>query len=324
VKKALFILSLLLPFCAVNAQDAEYSQFYANPIYLNPGFTGTSEQGRVAVNYRNQWPQQGTTYVNYSVSFDTYMKKLGGGIGAQIHNNRELNGVVEATNFSLFYSHHVKVAPRFFVDLGLQAGFAYKKLDYRNLIFPDMINQLTGERYVGSETVQETASIAYPDFGIGFIGQYDSFYGGVSINHLTQPSESVFIGDNRGKLPLKMTVHIGAKSYRWHRGLLSRRFTLSPNLIYQRQGAFSQLNMGLYLLEKSISGGLWYRQTSGIQPESMIVMLGVMRPKFKFGYSYDFGLSKLSNYSNSAHEISLIFFVGDKHSDRDALLIPSL
>ena len=324
MKRAFLILTLLASFCEIHAQDAEYSQFYSNPIYLNPGFTGTSDQGRVAVNYRNQWPQQGSTFVNYSLSFDSYIQKLGGGIGAQIHNNRELNGIVENTTISLFYSHHIKINSRFFFDLGLQSGITYKKLDYKKLIFPDMINQLTGETYFGNEEVPENTGLVYPDFGLGFIGQYDSFYGGISINHLNQPDESVFVGDNRGQLPLKITAHLGAKSYRWHRGLLSRRFTLSPNVIYQHQGEFSQLNTGLYMLEKWISFGVWYRQTSGIQPESIIFMLGIMRPTFKLGYSYDRSLSALTNYTNGAHEISLIFYTGEKHGKRDALLIPSL
>lgn len=324
MKKVFSLLFFVLCYRAVFAQDAEYSQFYANPIYLNPGFAGTNDQARVAVNYRNQWPQQGSTFVNYSVSFDSYLKKLNGGIGAQIHSNRELNGIVEATKFSLFYSHHLKVNPRFFFDMGLEAGLTYKKFDYSKLIFPDMINQLTGERYVGSGEMPENESLVYPDFGVGVLGQYDSFYGGISVSHLNQPNESFFVGDNRGKLPLKLTVHLGAKSYRWHRGLLSRRWTLSPNVIYQQQGSFNQLNMGLYILEKWISGGIWYRQTSGIQPESVILMLGVMRPNFKIGYSYDASLSKLSNYANSAHEISLIFYTGERKKNRDALLIPAL
>lgn len=324
MKKALFFLCVLVSSYAALAQDAEYSQFYANPLYLNPGFAGTNDQGRFAVNYRNQWPQQGSTFVNYSVSFDAHLKKLGGGVGALVHNSRELNGIVAKTAFSLFYSHHVKVNPRLFFDLGLEAGLAYKNLDYGNLVFPDMINQLTGERYLGSGEVPENDRVVYPDFGVGVIGQYDSFYGGISVSHLNQPDESMFTGDHRGKLPIKLTIHAGAINYRWHRGLLSRRWTLSPNLIYQRQGSFSQLNLGLYMLEKWVAGGIWYRQTSGIQPESVIVMLGVMRPTFKIGYSYDASLSKLSNYSNSAHEISLIFYVGEKRRFRDALMIPAL
>lgn len=324
MKKIYLIFISLLTFWGVKAQDAEYSQFYANPLYLNPGFTGTSDQTRISANYRNQWPQQGSTYASYSVAIDRYSEKLKGGLGLLIHNSHERNGIVEKTGFNVLYSHHIKLNPRFFFDLGLRAGLTYKNLDYQNLVFPDMINQLTGERYIGSEEIPENANLLYPDFGVGFIGQFDSFYGGVSVDHLSQPDESVFIGDNRGKLPLKFTVHLGAKSYRWHRGLLSRRFTLSPNVIYQRQADFSQLNLGMYLLEKSISGGIWYRQTSGIQPESIIVMVGIMRPKFKIGYSYDHTLSKLSNYTYGAHEISLILFTGEKRVNRQALLIPSL
>ncbi|MFV0375845.1 MAG: type IX secretion system membrane protein PorP/SprF [Mangrovibacterium sp.] len=324
LKKITLLVALLIPVGAAIAQDAGYSQFYANPLYLNPGFAGTNGQGRVVVSYRNQWPQQGTTYVNYSVSFDSYLQKLGGGIGGQVRQGRELNGMVSKTEFSLYYSYHIKLNPRFFVDMGLETGVAFKKLDYGKLVFPDMINQLTGELYAGSGEFPENENLFYPDFGVGVLAQYDSFYGGVSVSHLTQPDESLIVGDSRGKLPMKVAVHFGAKSYRGHRGLLSRRWTLSPNLVYLQQGHFNQLNLGLYLLEKWMSAGIWYRQTSGIQPESIILMLGVMRPTFKIGYSYDASLSKVSNYSNSAHEISLIFYTGQKASRRDALLIPAL
>ncbi|WP_157624559.1 type IX secretion system membrane protein PorP/SprF [Sunxiuqinia dokdonensis] len=79
MKKA-FVVLILLNICMLtNGQDANYSQFYANPLYLNPGFTGTSAAPRLVVNYRNQWPQKGNTYVNYSLSCDQYFKKMKGG-----------------------------------------------------------------------------------------------------------------------------------------------------------------------------------------------------------------------------------------------------
>ena len=123
---------------------------------------------------------------------------------------------------------------------------------------------------------------------------------------------------------MKLTVHAGARTHKLHRGLLSKEYTVSPNLIYQQQGDFKQLNLGIYILEKSLAGGIWYRQNSGFQPDAVILMLGFMREKFKIGYSFDMTLSRLSYYSNSAHEISLIFFAGEKTANRKALLIPSL
>ena len=324
MKKAFLFLLLTVIFSRSFGQDAEYSQFYANPLFLNPAFTGTSEAPRLAVNYRNQWPQKGSTYINYSVSYDQFLQKMKGGLGFQFQNNKELNGLVETSSAYLFYSHHMKVNERLFFDAGLQAGMAYKKLDYNRLIFPDMIDQLTGENYPGQMEQPENSSLVYPDFGIGAMGQYDSYFFGASLMHLTQPGESVFTGDQRGKLPMKITVHAGARTHKLHRGLLSKEFTVSPNIIYQKQGAFQQINLGIYLLEKSLAGGIWYRQNLTMQPDAVIVMLGIMRQRFKIGYSYDLTLSKLSNYSSGSHEISLILFRQEKHNSRKALLIPSL
>ncbi|WP_287060456.1 type IX secretion system membrane protein PorP/SprF, partial [Algoriphagus sp.] len=38
------------------AQDPQYSQYYAAPLYLNPAMAGGELTGRVGFNYRNQWP----------------------------------------------------------------------------------------------------------------------------------------------------------------------------------------------------------------------------------------------------------------------------
>ncbi|MEY3270304.1 MAG: hypothetical protein RIS89_402, partial [Bacteroidota bacterium] len=39
------------------AQDPTFTQFYANPVYMNPALAGSSGCPRVALNYRNEWPQ---------------------------------------------------------------------------------------------------------------------------------------------------------------------------------------------------------------------------------------------------------------------------
>ena len=43
-------------FFSTKAQDATFSQFYANPTYLNPALAGSGICPRVSLNYRNQWP----------------------------------------------------------------------------------------------------------------------------------------------------------------------------------------------------------------------------------------------------------------------------
>ena len=52
----LFILLAISFTLEVKAQDPEFTQFYANPLYLNPAFAGSARCPRIVMNYRNQWP----------------------------------------------------------------------------------------------------------------------------------------------------------------------------------------------------------------------------------------------------------------------------
>ena len=56
--KLMFLLAVLMLAAGetVTAQDPQFSQFYAAPLYLNPAFAGSTGQARVGANYRNQWP----------------------------------------------------------------------------------------------------------------------------------------------------------------------------------------------------------------------------------------------------------------------------
>ena len=67
ITKILIALSALLFVPATaSAQDPAFSQFYSNPLYLNPAFAGTNICPRVSLNYRDQWPGIGRTYVTTS------------------------------------------------------------------------------------------------------------------------------------------------------------------------------------------------------------------------------------------------------------------
>lgn len=125
---------------------------------------------------------------------------------------------------------------------------------------------------------------------------------------------------------MKITLHVGARSRKLHHGLLSREFTISPNILYQHQGSFKQLNLGIYLIEKSFLFGGWYRNNIDIRPDALIALVGFVIERFQVGYSFDFTLSKLSNYTHGSHEVSLLFHIGrkGKKNIRDKLLIPMI
>jgi len=210
------------------------------------------------------------------------------------------------------------------MTLGLKGGIALKQFNTENLIFPSGIDQFTGEisEYISTNYSDEKKF--YPDFGVGAVGQYSEFFMGMSADHINRPDESIIEGDRKGLIPVKWTLNAGARMHRLHHGLLSRLFTLSPNILYQQQGSFKQLNLGIYMIEKSFQFGSWFRNNFDVRPDAFIFIAGFAKEKFQVGYSFDLTLSKLSNYSYGSHEISLTFFLGQKREipPRDKLLIP--
>ena len=308
------------------AQDPEYSQFFANPLYLNPALTGTSELPRTVLNYRNQWPAKGNSFTTYSLSYDQILKKYKAGIGFQVYYDREPNNIVSTNSALISYSYHLTLGLESFMTLGLNAGVVLKQFDANGLVFPSEIDQLSGIITPGTPIYFNDKNKVYPDFAIGAVGQHKDFFWGASLHHLTQPDQSITLGDNSGKLPMKITVHAGARSRKFHHGLLSREFTLSPNILYQHQGSFKQLNLGIYMIEKSVQFGAWFRSNFDTRPDAIVALIGLAREKFQFGYSFDYTLSELSNFSYGSHELSMIFFLGSKSKVpvRNKLLIPML
>lgn len=310
----------------IQGQDPGFSQFYANPLYLNPAFTGTTELPRTVVHYRNQWPQKGNTFTTYSLSFDRLSKKLNTGFGFFLMQDRELNNIVQSNTALFSYSFHLKFNAENFMTLGLQGGLMLKQYHAGTLIFPSEIDQSSGEITGETPINLESEKRMFPDFAVGLVGQHNEVYYGLSFHHLTMPEESITEGDQKGKLPLKATFHVGARSRKLHHGLLSREFTLSPNLLYQQQGSFKQINLGIYMIEKAFLFGGWFRNNFDIRPDALIFLAGFAKERFQFGYSFDLTLSKLSNYSYGSHEISLTFFIGKKNKVflNQKLLVPML
>lgn len=311
---------------SAKAQDPGFSQFYANPINMNPAFAGTSIYQRVVTNYRNQWPNQGNTFVTYNFTYDSYLKSMKCGLGFQLLYDKELNGVINSANSSVFYSYHVKAGDELFFTGGLQVGVIYKEFNTSNLIFPGMIDQGTGEIIGQYPLPVEDGNKLVPDISFGIAAQNKNAYFGLAVHHLSQPSLSIIDGDHLGKLPMKITVHAGSMLHKYHRMLMSKEFTLSPNMIYQQQGSFKQLNFGVYIIERSITFGAWYRNNLSLRPDAAIAMIGYTEEKFRFGYSYDYTLSNIGAYSHGSHELSVAFFFGSERKDmyNETMRIPGM
>jgi hypothetical protein len=72
---------------------------------------------------------------------------------------------------------------------------------------------------------------------------------GVAVHHMNQPDNSYY-SNGDSKLDMKITAHagtlIGLNGI--NRSVEVEDLSISPNIMYQQQGEFHQLNAGMYLI----------------------------------------------------------------------------
>src|SRR5690606_16491476 len=191
----------------VQGQDPQFTQFYANPLYLNPAFAGTARCPRVVLNYRNQWPALTGTFVTTSASYDQHVDGVMGGLGLLVTNDQAGKGTLNTTTVSGIYSYQQAISRKFSLKVGFQATYFQKSLDWSKLTFGDQIDPRRGFIY-NTQDVPRGGSVGNADFSAGVLGYSDVFFVGFAAHHLTQPNESLIVGTS--KLPMKITGHGGA------------------------------------------------------------------------------------------------------------------
>lgn len=312
-RKAIITAVILLSILSVRglfAQDPIFSQFYANPLYLNPAMAGSNVCPRLIANYRNQWPSISGTYVTYNASWDMYMDKISGGVGVLFTNDRAGEGALNTTMASGIYSYRLTLSRKLFLNAGFQATFFQRRIDWDKLTFPDQIDPKYGFINISQENEPPNLTRSFADFSAGLLfGDNENFFVGFAAHHLTQPNDG-FYTDVSSKLYMKLTAHAGTIINLAPRRSSGRKLedpTLSPNILYQKQQEFHQLNYGLYFNRYPFVGGVWFRQNFE-NPDALIMLVGFEQSSYKFGYSYDLTVSKLTNITGGAHEVSFAWF----------------
>jgi len=291
------------------AQDAMFSQFYANPLYLNPALAGAEICPRAVVNYRNQWPGLAKSFVTYNASYDQYFHKLHGGVGILVNMDNAGDGILKTTQASLMYAFSLRASENLFINMALQGTFFQKSLNWDLLQFGDQIDPQQGFVLPTGENQPDKTSVVFPDFSAGIaFGWKGIIHGGVGVNHLTEPNMA-FYSQNQNKLPMKITGHLGANINLEGGGMgfaedVEPSFYIAPNLLYQQQGEFHQLNAGIYVIRLPIIIGTWFRHNFE-NADAIIALVGLNYKSLKIGYSYDITLSKLKSNTGGAHEVSL-------------------
>lgn len=309
------LLAGLLGWClGMKAQDPVFSQFYMTPLQLNPGLAGLSEDLRVAASYRNQFPGFNNAYRTYTVAADIFMpdRNIGGGFWLLADDAGD--GILKTVKGAGIFSCRLQLGDNSYLKSGAEVGLVQSTLNWNRLTFGDQLDNLFGGTspggtpYPTEEIAPDKNQIVYADIGLGMVLYGRKLYGGLAIRHLNRPDPG-FLNINSAlspRLPMVWTLH-GGGTWKVLRALFRNwtEVTVSPSLLYARQGDLSQLNAGATVDADLISLGIFYRLSGG-NTDALIGSLGLRTKNLRLGYSYDITLSGFPA-NGGTHEIGLVY-----------------
>jgi len=298
----LFFEVLYLLFCnaAIAQQDAQFSQYMFNQLYLNPATAGVnSQQIEFNVIHRSQWLgyqgsfDDGGAPTTQVASISMPLDKYNLGVGLHLVNDRL--GPITNQEVQLSLAYKIKTSKGIF-SLGVRGGLYNQLLNVDELRFTDQVREplLQGLEGRESQMVSDFAA------GIYFKDLSEKFFAGFGINHLNRPDFNYGTNISINELNSHFTFLTGVNLD------LSRSVTITPS-------ALLKSDMNTFSLEASLISTFNKKFYTGIsmrELEAAIAIVGINLLKdnsLRVGYAFDYTLQARNAKETTSHEILLSY-----------------
>ena len=327
MKKIFVFISVILPICySVAQQIPQYSQFQRNQFMINPAAAGVYDFVDVTLGGRWQWlgvaDAPRTSYLAVSVPLNFKPKyynpgirtsngpitnpeiktgKLKHTVGAQVLADQY--GAFRKLAFSGTYALHLPISKKLNLSFGIKAGLSNNAfLADKAQVLNVMNTSLTYTDATYNSYLSNQSNKYIMEIGSGLYLYGKRFFTGISADQLTR--DLVQFGNGTANFNPQMHYNLIA-GYKIKTG---ENLTLTPSVLLKYMNpAPVSVDVNLQMEYKEwLWFGLGYRHT-----DAVIAMIGMnISNRFKFGYSYDFSLSKFNNYTSGGHELTLGLMLG--------------
>ncbi len=308
-KLKLLVLILFGVFSNSFAQDRHYSQFYADPLGINPGNTGAFNGDlRAYTVYRMQWFTVTNPFKTFTIAVDApiFKKKMrrddyfaagiliaNDNVGSPRLNTMSYNALVS-------YTKYIGGKQKHDITLGYKIGYNIKTVSTGAATWD---SQWDGTNYNPAYGVSESGGggIGYLDMSTGLVWNFRTTHLfrsalGFSFDHFTMPNVSIHGGRDMLIPKLGVQWNIGYKLSE------TSNTTLLPSLMVAQQGSSLLINGGVnvkYVLQehslytnnqtdKAFYIGVFYRFR-----DAAFVTFRYDYASFSFSAAYDANLSAL-------------------------------
>ena len=321
MKRLILIFVLATAFFTANAQqDAQFSQYIFNGLYINPAYAGYKSDWFVNSFFRSQWTGLQGAPTTVSIAADGAVANDAVGLGLLLQRDQ----IGAQSNIAAYsnYSYRIQIGEdedsRLAFGLGLgiiQAGIDGSKLNPVQ----------TGDNYIPTGTHSFTS----PDARIGFLYTNNDWFIGASVDNLLP--QYMHTANSAGALGVPVPM---PHEYFTMGGIFDVNgdgdMKLKPSiLIKDTKTAPTSMDINTFLL---MSDKLWLGATyrtavplynkpnlqSGLPTSSAMVATVEFfaSESLRIGYAFDYSLNKLGTLGYGSHEISLAFTIKNQDSPR--------
>lgn len=291
-------------------QDAQFSQYMFNGIYINPAYAGYREQLNAHAFYRSQWTGIEGAPKTMSLAVDAIANDGNVGLAFQVSNDK----LGAQSNLSTYasYAYRLKMNSDGTSRLafGLSAGIMQLGINGA------LLNPNDPEPFqpVGLQ------STVVPDARAGVYYSDNHFYAGFSIDNLLSQyidvKKHAFIPQPKPHLYLTAGMLLP----------LSADVLLKPSfLLKDDRGGPTSLDLSAFfiLADRFWVGGAYrtgvklydksYMQQGLSNLNSAVAAVQIFpASNLRIGYAYDFSMGAIRGYSNGTHEMSIGYFFNRK------------
>ncbi|MBS7562791.1 type IX secretion system membrane protein PorP/SprF [Mucilaginibacter sp. Bleaf8] len=291
-------------------QDAQFSQYMFNGLYINPAFAGYKQDVYLNAFYRSQWTGLEGAPQTFSLAADGAVNDAKVGLGMLVLQDR----IGAQSSFAMYgnYAYRLQIGDNENSRLafGIGAGFVQNGLDGTKL---HAVQSDDSYVPVGNQTV------ILPDARLGALYTNERFFAGISLdNVLSRVVSATKDKSIMTPVPIPHFYLTGGTIFD-----ANDQVKIRPSFLIKDdfKGPTSlDINLFALLGERVWIGGTYRTAVSlynkphlqnGLQKSN--AMIGVVEffatDRLRIGYAFDYSLTPLQNYSYGSHELSIGFYL---------------
>ncbi len=268
-------------------QEAQYSQYMFNQLFINPAYAGSRDQASMSLIGRNQWTGFPGAPKSGAFALHGPSANMKNGFGMLL--STDAIGPVSTTGLSAQYAYRIKLDADHTLSFGIQGGMDYYRTNFGGL---RLENQ-------GDQSFSQDVRRLLPNAGAGAYFNGKLGYVGAAMPRLIK---------NRLSATNVDTVAHQTRHAFITGGLV---LNLSPSVKFRPStlvklstggGASVDINASFLFKDKFWLGASW-------RSEDALVLMAEFWPtsQLRIGYAYDMTTSALRQYNTGSHELSLGF-----------------